>query len=81
MMVENMVKKVISHYCGGDVSKVEVDCFLFDDLAFDSLDHIECIMKLEEELKVAFLDSDIDEIKTVQDVIDFVYRRKEVHDE
>jgi len=74
-MVEDEIIKIISHYCGNDANKITRDCHLSDDLAFDSLDQIELVMSLEENLDVNFLDSDIDDMLTVQDVIDYFYKR------
>lgn len=74
-MIEDEIIEIISHYCGNDVSKISRECSLSDDLAFDSLDQIECVMEMEEKLNITFLDSDIDEMKTVQNVIDYFYKR------
>ncbi len=74
-MIEDNIVEIISHYCGNDISKVTRDSSLSDNLGFDSLDQIECVMEIEEKLNVEFLDSDIDDMITVQDVIEFFYKR------
>ena len=43
-----------------------------DDLGADSLDTVELIMALEEELGVEIPDEEAENIRTVQDAIDFL---------
>jgi acyl carrier protein len=49
----------------------------FEDLDIDSLDLVELGQVIEDEYKIEITDKDMDEIKTVQDVVDFVTARQQ----
>lgn len=48
-----------------------LDSSSFADLGFDSLDTVELVMRLEEELKIKIPDDEAEKLKTVKDVIDY----------
>ena len=48
----------------------------FEDLDIDSLDLVELGQVVEDEYGVEITDKDMDQIKTVQDVVDFVAARQ-----
>ena len=48
----------------------------FEDLDIDSLDLVELGQVIEDEYGIEITDKDMDEIKTVQDVVDFVTARQ-----
>jgi acyl carrier protein len=43
-----------------------------DDLGADSLDIVELIMEMEENFGIQIADDELDKIRTIQDVIDFL---------
>ena len=43
-----------------------------DDLGADSLDIVELIMDFEDEFDMEISDEDVEKIKTVQDIIDYI---------
>lgn len=47
------------------------------DLHFDSLDMVEFAMGLEEEFEIEISDNDFAELKSVQEVIDYITKRME----
>ena len=49
---------------------------LFDDLDLDSLDAIDLAVKLETETGLKLAESEFRSIRTVQDVVDTIYRKK-----
>ena len=55
-----------------DPKKVTLEARLVEDLGADSLDMVELVMALEEDLKVEITDDAAKNIKTVQDVISFI---------
>ena len=65
------VKPIIAEQLSIKVEEV-LDSSTFVDLGFDSLDTVELIMKLEEELGIEISDSEAEKLKTVQDVIDYI---------
>ena len=68
---ELVIKLVAEHF---DISKdtVKLESNVFDDLGADSLDSIELILELEKNFDIEVLDEEIDDIQTVQDILDLV---------
>ncbi len=65
-MIFEKVAKVIAEYKEIDVSEIKLES-TFEDLNLDSLDTVELVMKLEDELGVSI---EMDEnLKTVEDVV------------
>jgi acyl carrier protein len=58
----------------GDISEAEVTptASIVDDLGADSLDVVEIVMALEEEFEVEIPDEDAEQIKTVQQIVDYI---------
>ncbi|KDQ20309.1 hypothetical protein BOTBODRAFT_27731 [Botryobasidium botryosum FD-172 SS1] len=50
-----------------------------DDLGLDSLDAVEVVMNIEEEFSIEIPDAEADEIKTVQQAIDYISKTPEAH--
>lgn len=70
------VKEVIVEALGVDEDKVVLEASLSDDLGIDSLDAVELGMAIEDNLGVAIADEDLPNIKTVQDLVDYVEANK-----
>ena len=68
---ELVIKLVAEHF---DISKdtVKLESNVFDDWGADSLDSIELILELEKNFDIEVLDEEIDNIQTVQDILDLV---------
>jgi acyl carrier protein len=69
------IKAIIAEQISIKVEEI-VDTSSFADLGFDSLDTVELVMKLEEELDIEIPDSEAEKLKTVKDVIDYVTAHK-----
>ena len=67
-----MIKKIIAEQLDIVVDKVKSEHNIMDDLGADSLDTVEIVMKVEEEYDITIPDEDVEEMKTVQDLIDYV---------
>ena len=67
-----MIKKIIAEQLDIAVDKVKSEHNVMDDLGADSLDTVEIIMKIEEEYDITIPDEDVEEMKTVQDILDYV---------
>ena len=71
MSVEKKVKGIIS-----DQLEVAVDKLLmettFEDIDADSLDIVELVMALEEEFDLEISDQEIENIKTVGDIVKYI---------
>jgi acyl carrier protein len=57
-----------------DVTREECvpDASFIDDLGADSLDLVELIMEMEETFDVQIADNELEKIRTIQDVVDYI---------
>ena len=69
------LKKIIVDQLGVDDDAVTADAAI-DELGADSLDLVETIMTVEEEFGVKFEDEDIEGLKTIGDILDYIARKK-----
>lgn len=67
-----IVTAVIRTLPDHDDDKVQVSSRLKEDLALDSMDVVDLILALEERLKVKIDDRSVEDVKTVQDLINCV---------
>lgn len=75
--VFDRLKKIIIDQLGAEEGQVTPGVSFVDDLNADSLDLVELIMAMEEEFsdserQIRIPDKDAEEIKTVQDAIDYI---------
>ena len=70
------IKEVIVETLSVDEDKVVLDASLSDDLGADSLDAVELGMAIEDAIGVSIADEDLPNIKTVQDLVDYVESHK-----
>lgn len=68
------VKKIIAEKLSVDISEVVPKASFVDDLGADSLDLVELIMSMEEEFDIEISDEDSENIRTVQDAIDYIHQ-------
>lgn len=67
------LRPIIAEQLGVDESEVKSDASFTDDLNADSLDLVEMIMSLEEKFHVQISDEDAEQIKTVDQAVEFIY--------
>lgn len=72
MSVEAKVKKIVMEQLGLSEDAVKPTAAFVDDLGADSLDLTELIMAMEEEFDIEIDDEDAQEMKTIQDAIDYI---------
>ena len=63
------VAKVIADRVGCDVSEITAETNVRDDLGMDSLDAVELIMELEEELGITMPSDKTADLKTVGEIV------------
>ena len=71
----NMLDKIIeivAEKLNVDSNDISLDTSFVDDLQADSLDMVELVMCLEEEIGFKVDDDNLEEIKTVKDVLDLI---------
>ncbi|CDO73225.1 hypothetical protein BN946_scf185007.g280 [Trametes cinnabarina] len=62
-----------------DQSKLTPTASFSEDLGLDSLDAVEVVMAVEEEFAIEIPDAEADEIKSVQQAIDYIAKTPEAH--
>jgi acyl carrier protein len=76
MALFDEVKEVIVEQLNVSPDEVKPESKFVEDLGADSLDVVEMIMALEEKFEIEIPDSDAENIKTVQDVVDYIEKAK-----
>lgn len=66
------VRDIIVDTLSCDAEDVKPDTNLVEDLEADSLEIVELSMALQENLGVGIDDEDLEKIKTVQDILDYI---------
>lgn len=70
--VLDKVKDITVEQLGVDAEDVTVEASFIGDLNADSLDIVELIMAIEEEFDIQVPDEDVEGLKTVGDVVDYI---------
>ena len=68
-MVLEKVKDILCDQLDVEEDKVTMDASIIEDLGADSLDVVDLIMSLEEEFDCEIPDEEVDNIKTVGDIV------------
>ena len=71
-MIFEKVQKIICEQFDVDADRVTVDTVLIGDLGADSLDVIDLAMSIEDEFDMEVPDDEIENIKTVGDIVKFI---------
>ena len=70
--IENRVKQIIVEQLGVDAAEVTPNAHFVNDLGADSLDTVELVMALEEEVDTEIPDEQAEKIQTVGQAIDYI---------
>ena len=70
--IEERVKKIVVDQLGVKEEDVTPNASFVDDLGADSLDTVELVMALEEELETEIPDEEAEKITTVQQAVDYI---------
>ncbi len=76
MDIEQTVKDVFSKQLGVEISEIDLNSDIVDDLGADSLDVVETIMSLEDQFDCLINDELIDTFRTVGDVVEWIKQNK-----
>lgn len=71
-MIFDKVKDIIVDKLGVEPEEVELNASFTDDLGADSLDLFEFVMELEDEFDMEISNEDVEQIKTVQDAVNYI---------
>ena len=72
----NQIKEILAKQLRIEAATIADDANITDDLGADSLDVVEMLMAIEESLGVSVPDEDVEGLKTIKDVADYVEKKK-----
>lgn len=70
----DVIKKAISEHSSTDIDEIKEESLLANDLNLDSLDIVEIIMEVEDELDVEIADDNFSNYKTVKELTDYIIK-------
>ncbi|MEF9852591.1 MAG: acyl carrier protein [Hydrogenoanaerobacterium sp.] len=71
-MVFEKVREIITEQLDVEEDAVIMDANIIDDLGADSLDVVDLVMSLEEEFDTEIPDEEVENIKTVGDIVKYI---------
>ncbi|ABC82517.1 MULTISPECIES: acyl carrier protein [Anaeromyxobacter] len=74
--IEQKVKNIIADQLGVGEDEIKPAASFIEDLGADSLDIVELVMAMEEEFEVEIPDEEAENIKTVQDAVNYITTHK-----
>lgn len=74
--IEQKVKNIIADQLGVGEEEIKATSSFIEDLGADSLDIVELVMAMEEEFEVEIPDEEAENIKTVQDAVNYITTHK-----
>lgn len=76
-MFEKIKEIIIDQLSLDPSTSIEMDTDLRDDLNADSLDAVEIIMTIEEDFDIKVQDEDIENIRTIGDIVAYIENNEE----
>jgi len=70
--ISDRVNTLIVDQLGVEATSLVPEASLLDDLGADSLDVVELVMAIEEEFNIEVPDDDVENIRTVRDVVEYI---------
>ncbi len=75
-MVFEKLKEILSGQLDVDADSITLETNIADDLGADSLDVVEMLMAVEDEFDVQIPDEEIENLKTVGSVVEYIQEHK-----
>ena len=75
-MVLEKVKAILSEQFDVEEDKITPETSLIDDLGANSLDVVDLVMSIEDEFEVEVPDDEVENIKTVDDLVKYIENNK-----
>ena len=76
MVFDKIKELIVEQFMIADPDTITMQTSFVDDLEADSLDIVELIMAVEEEFGVAIDDQDVDGVKTIGDVVNYISEKQ-----
>lgn len=74
--MEKKIIALIADKLGAKEDKITLKTNLVEDLGADSLDVVELVMAFEDEFGVSLPDEDVEKLKTVGDIVEYIKKLK-----
>ena len=71
-MIFDKIKSILAEQLDADIDEMTMDTDIARDLGADSLDVVELLMSIEDEFEVEVPDEEIENVKTVGDVVEYI---------
>ncbi len=71
-MVFEKMKQILAEQLDADIESITPETDIADDLGADSLDVVEMLMAIEDEFDIEIPDEEIENLKTVGNVVDYI---------
>ena len=72
IMILEKMKEILAEQLDVDIESITPETDIADDLGADSLDVVEMLMTVEEEFDIEIPDEEIENLKTVGQVVDYI---------
>ena len=76
-MVFEKITQMLSDQLDANIDDMTIETRIGEDLGADSLDVVELLMAIEEEFDVEIPDEDIEALKTIGDVVEYIQNKKD----
>ncbi len=71
-MLFEKIKEILAEQLDADPEMITMETRIAEDLNADSLDVVELLMSIEDEFEVSIPDEEIEKLKTVGDVVEYI---------
>ncbi len=75
-MVFERIKEILADQLDADLDKMTMESDIANDLGADSLDVVEMLVTIEDEFNITVEDEEIENIKTIGDLVKFIEANK-----
>lgn len=79
-MVFERIRKILADQLDIEETSITLDSNLMDDLDADSLDLVDLVMSIEDEFGAEVADDEVENLKTVGDIVTYIEARAEEED-
>lgn len=76
-MVFEKITKMLADQLDANIDDMTMETKIGEDLGADSLDVVELLMAIEEEFEVEIPDEDIEALKTIGDVVEYIQNKRD----
>ena len=71
-MVFEKIKEILAEQLDANAEEMTMETRIDEDLGADSLDVVELLMSIEDEIEVEIPDEEIENLKTIGDVVEYI---------